>query len=76
MQSIETHARKSALVRWYFLVYDLQREQSNHVLELRKKTMTFLQDEGGASSLEYAVLGAIIVLGILAVLSTLKSKGK
>jgi Flp pilus assembly pilin Flp len=42
---------------------------------LRKKPMIFLRDESGISSIEYVVLGVIIILGILLVLSALMKKG-
>ncbi len=45
-------------------------------MELRKQTLAFLRDESGITSMEYAMLAVIIVLGILVVLSTLTSKGK
>jgi Flp pilus assembly pilin Flp len=38
--------------------------------------MDFLRDEGGSFRIEYAVLGVIIVLAILAVVAALTKKGK
>ena len=41
----------------------------------RKKMGAFLRDESGNLRIEYALLGLIIVLGILAVLTALMKKG-
>jgi Flp pilus assembly pilin Flp len=54
---------------------ELWKERRNHMMELRKKVLTFLRDESGISWIEYAVLLVLIVLGIISVLSVLMRKG-
>jgi Flp pilus assembly pilin Flp len=44
--------------------------------EFRKRMMAFLRDKGGIFRIEYAVLGLIIVLGILVVVVALTKTGK
>jgi pilus assembly protein Flp/PilA len=39
-----------------------------------QKTMTFLRDEEGASAIEYALLVALIALGITAALTSFSGK--